>query len=330
MMGETLSHFIQRLRVERAATMLIHNPKKPITQIAFACGFSGSAAFARSFREAFGMSASRWRSGGYRDDRRLGEANRNLVQTGRKDRKDFNVQPDYGEAEGYLAPVLRERRERIFVVTKTWEQTRAGALGSVRRSAHRLDVEYVDAVLLNNIGTLDLHLLLGPEGSLAGLRDAQRSGLVRYIGLSGHMGRNRFAEALETGEFDIAMPAINFVDRHTYNFEDTLLPLTSRHDVGVAAMKVLGGAVDWDYSTRAQRALLLGDDYEKAIHYALGLNGVSCAVLGCKSVDEVNQAARAVRRYRPMPEDELDRLLEHGKDLAERWGPHFGPVDVPT
>ena len=62
--GETLNQFIQRRRVEKAALMLIGNPAKPITDIAFDCGFSGSAAFARSFKETFGVSASQWRRTG--------------------------------------------------------------------------------------------------------------------------------------------------------------------------------------------------------------------------------------------------------------------------
>jgi AraC family transcriptional regulator len=64
MMGETLNGFIQRIRVEKAAARLVLNPRKSITEIAFECGFSGSSAFARSFRETYGMSASDWRSRG--------------------------------------------------------------------------------------------------------------------------------------------------------------------------------------------------------------------------------------------------------------------------
>lgn len=66
MAGETLNQFIQRVRVEKAAVQLLSNPKKSITEIALDCGFSGSATFARAFRDAFDMSASQWRSGGYR------------------------------------------------------------------------------------------------------------------------------------------------------------------------------------------------------------------------------------------------------------------------
>lgn len=64
MTGESLNQFIIRIRVERAAAMLLNNHKKTITEIAFDCGFSGSAPFARSFKALFNMSASEWRETG--------------------------------------------------------------------------------------------------------------------------------------------------------------------------------------------------------------------------------------------------------------------------
>lgn len=64
-MGETLNSFIKRLRVEKAASILIDNPKYSITEIAFNCGFSSSAAFSRAFKEYLNMSASYFRGGGF-------------------------------------------------------------------------------------------------------------------------------------------------------------------------------------------------------------------------------------------------------------------------
>lgn len=61
LVGETLNQFIQRLRIEKAAKMLIDAPRKSITEIALDCGFSSSATFARSFKEAYLMNASQWR-----------------------------------------------------------------------------------------------------------------------------------------------------------------------------------------------------------------------------------------------------------------------------
>jgi AraC family transcriptional regulator len=59
--GETPQQFLNRIRLERAANMLVKYSGYSITQIAMNCGFSSSSAFARSFRGHFGISANEYR-----------------------------------------------------------------------------------------------------------------------------------------------------------------------------------------------------------------------------------------------------------------------------
>ena len=80
MTGETLADFIRRLRLERAASALVHNPLKAITAVALDCGFSGSAAFARAFRERFGCTPS-----GFRKRGKAGSKGGKVQRNGRKD-----------------------------------------------------------------------------------------------------------------------------------------------------------------------------------------------------------------------------------------------------
>jgi AraC family transcriptional regulator len=89
--GETLNQFIQRRRVEKAAGYLIGNPTKAVTEIALDCGFSGSAAFARAFREAFGVSASEFRRAGGAVKSKIGKTNGNERAAQDKERKDFGA-----------------------------------------------------------------------------------------------------------------------------------------------------------------------------------------------------------------------------------------------
>ena len=89
--GETLTAFVQRLRTERAASMLLTQPETPITHIALDCGFASSASFARVFKGTFGMSASEWRCAD--DQARMAE--RKIGQTFRKDRKAVIGPVDY-------------------------------------------------------------------------------------------------------------------------------------------------------------------------------------------------------------------------------------------
>jgi AraC family transcriptional regulator len=59
--GETLRAFVQRLRLERAASQLSYDAEKSITEIALDAGFGGPDTFARAFRAAYGVTASEYR-----------------------------------------------------------------------------------------------------------------------------------------------------------------------------------------------------------------------------------------------------------------------------
>ena len=59
-MNESLYGFINRLRVEHAAVLLLTG-KYSVTDAAFSCGFNDSATFSRAFKKHFNISASSWK-----------------------------------------------------------------------------------------------------------------------------------------------------------------------------------------------------------------------------------------------------------------------------
>ena len=61
LVGETPADLVRRLRLEKAAGLLLLEPPAKITTVALACGFSTSALFCRVFREHFGLSPTQWR-----------------------------------------------------------------------------------------------------------------------------------------------------------------------------------------------------------------------------------------------------------------------------
>ena len=115
MVGETLNQYIQRIRVERAAAKLAYNPKKSITEIALECGFSSSATFARAFKETFGMSASKWRSTGCLQDRKIGKTDSKEGQALGKIQKDFDVSSKYiyGETQNQIWRIKMKDKPQI-------------------------------------------------------------------------------------------------------------------------------------------------------------------------------------------------------------------------
>src|SRR5689334_15799884 len=64
MTGENLKELVQRLRLEWAASMLLNRPEREVLDIALDSGFGSASAFARAFKDRFGMTATEWRMGG--------------------------------------------------------------------------------------------------------------------------------------------------------------------------------------------------------------------------------------------------------------------------
>lgn len=59
--GETLYGFVKRLRLERAAYLLLTDRQRAVTDIAMRVGFSNQAAFAKAFKARYGISSSCYR-----------------------------------------------------------------------------------------------------------------------------------------------------------------------------------------------------------------------------------------------------------------------------
>lgn len=59
--GESLHSFIKRLRLEKAAYLLLTDSKRSIQDIALTLGFANQASFAKAFKERYGISSSLYR-----------------------------------------------------------------------------------------------------------------------------------------------------------------------------------------------------------------------------------------------------------------------------
>jgi AraC family transcriptional regulator len=68
--GETLGQFVARVRLERALQMMARAPRRPLTEIALACGFASSSDFSRAFKQRYGLAPSRFDLAAWRDSRR--------------------------------------------------------------------------------------------------------------------------------------------------------------------------------------------------------------------------------------------------------------------
>ncbi|HGE72427.1 TPA: aldo/keto reductase [Candidatus Poribacteria bacterium] len=238
----------------------------------------------------------------------------------------IDVAPNYGDGEQKLGPIIKQRRKEIFLVTKVEEPSKDGALRQVNESLKKMQTDQIDAVHLHDFGGMDSDVVLGKDGALAGLIEAQKLGLIKFIGVSGHQRPAKFLSALETDKIDLIMPVLNFADRYTYNFEEKVLPTAISHKSGIVAMKVLGGAVNMQYD-KPMPALLPEEYHNLAIRYSLSLPGVSAVIIGLKNEDEIKKAVNIVKNYKPLTDEEKLKIDDVGKQLSKQWGAHFGSVE---
>jgi predicted aldo/keto reductase-like oxidoreductase len=241
----------------------------------------------------------------------------------------FDTAPEfagYGKAQVALGDVLKMRRQEAFVVTKCWEPNGEKALALLKENLRELQTDHADVVYAHSIGAdnMDPKTVLGSSGILPALARAQRDGLVRFIGVSGHNRPARFLRVLREFEVQVMMIAVNFVARHIYRFETEVWPEAQKQGVALVAMKVYGGVAGGQQQPKGARIPV--NDLHDAFRYAQGLPGVATVVLGLHDGAELKQSIDWATNYTPLDDAELSVLLARGKKLADQWGEVYGPV----
>ncbi len=242
----------------------------------------------------------------------------------------FDTAPEfagYGKAQSQLSHFLKHVRRQVFLVTKCYEPDGERALQLLQNNLKEMGTTYADLVFVHSVGAdkMDPQIVFGKNGTYAALMKAKALGLTRFVGLSGHSRPSRFLHAVRQFEIDVLLNAVNFVDRHTYNFEDQVWPAAAQANIGMIAMKVYGGAQDPPPKVLSHSKMPV-EYHDMAFRYALSLPKVACAVIGMVTPRELEQNLIRARTFQPLSANETRRLQNAGTQLARRWNDHLGPV----
>ncbi|MBN1686669.1 MAG: aldo/keto reductase [Spirochaetales bacterium] len=239
----------------------------------------------------------------------------------------IDTAPGYDRAQSQLSRALKGARDGVFLTTKVPTSDGATFTKGIEENLKTLGVEYVDLAYIHSVGRQDIDILLSAGGSLEALLRVKERGLARYIGFTAHNKPSNAVRVLEAcDKLDAVMLAMNFVDRHVYGFEDRVLPLARKQGLGVAAMKVYGGATDMEYHRPVKSAMEVrgGHDLDLAFRYTLSLPGVSLNVIGVYSQEELGQNIARARDFTPLSAGEAEALDAEGRQAAGEWGARYG------
>ncbi len=145
----------------------------------------------------------------------------------------------HGQVETLLGGILRSRRDRVILVSKTWQRSADEALRELFTSLRSLRTDYLDIWMIHDFRTeSDWRALESPRGVLEAARRARRQGWIRWIGLSAHRNATLLARALETFPIDVAMlPLTPVVPGEPPLMREVLSP-AFRQNTGLVGMKV--------------------------------------------------------------------------------------------
>lgn len=211
-----------------------------------------------------------------------------------------------GTSERWLGAALRGARDQALLMTKTFafpERTAESAKRHLEGSLARLGTDRLELWQLHSIRSVaDVDRAFGPGGAMEYILDAKAQGIVRYVGVTGHVAPAAHRRALEYWDrgirFDAVQLPINPIDWHQRSFTREVLPELTKRGIGVIAMKTSA-----DGALLRERICTIAE----CLRYVWSLP-VDVAVVGMEQPALVRENARIAREFRPMTSAEIDAL----------------------
>jgi predicted aldo/keto reductase-like oxidoreductase len=218
-----------------------------------------------------------------------------------------------GQSEVRMGKALRDGyRQRAFLMTKIDGRTKKAAAQQLEESLQRLQTDHIDLLQFHEIIRMeDPERVFAAGGGMEAVVAAQKAGKVRYIGFTGHKSPEIHLKMLETADahhfhFDTVQMPLNVMDVHYNSFQQRVLPVLVKKEIGVLGMKPMGDSL-----------ILRSKTVEPidCLRYAMNLP-TSVVITGCDSVATVEQAVQAAKTFKPMSETEVTALLAKTKNAA--------------
>ena len=229
----------------------------------------------------------------------------------------------YGDAELRVAPWLKANRDAFFVATKTGARRAWEAREELHRSLDRLGVDHVDLWQLHNLADpIEWDTALSPGGVIEAAVEARDSGLVRFIGVTGHGAQiaANHRRSLERFDFDSVLLPYNYLTMqlpyYAENF-DALVATCRERNVAVQTIKSIA-LRPWRGRERSHSTwyepLTEQADIDLAVWWVLGRPGIFLNTVG--DVDLLPKVLDAASRFERAPDElKMQSLVKEQEPL---------------
>jgi aryl-alcohol dehydrogenase-like predicted oxidoreductase len=205
-----------------------------------------------------------------------------------------------GISQTFIGEVMATRRKEVFLASKTDDRTRDGSLKLLDQSLRLLKTDHLDLWQLHNVQRDEqIEQIFGKDGAIEAMLKARDQKMVRFLGITGHFDPAVLAKGLERFPFDTVLMALNAADKHRLPFQQDLLPLANKKQLGIIGMKI--PARDRLFKPNAVTTM------KDAMSYVLTLP-VSTVIIGCKTVEQLEENISIAKSFKPLPTSEMARI----------------------
>ena len=216
----------------------------------------------------------------------------------------------YSGSEAYYGKALRERRKDIFLTSKSHARDKEGALMHLHETLKNMETDHLDLWQVHDVREkVDIKEIFGPGGAIEAFAEAKEKGIIRFIGVTGHHDPEILIQCIELFDFDTVLLPVNPAEPFYMSFLDKVIPTAQKKQMGIIGMKVyfrgFASKIPW-YETM-----------EPFLHFALS-QPVTTVVIGCDSIEQLEENVKFASRFKPMPENQMKTLMEKVKPFARQ------------
>ncbi|MDP2643570.1 MAG: aldo/keto reductase [Desulfobacterales bacterium] len=207
----------------------------------------------------------------------------------------------YAGSESYYGLALKERRNDIFLTSKSHARDKTGALGDLRETLNNMNTDHLDLWQVHDVRTEeDMAEIFGSHGAIEAFAEAKKKGLTRFVGLTGHHDPFILKRCIDTYDFDTVLLPVNPAEPAHDNFIDIVVPLANEKGMGIIGMKVY---------LRGFAARVPGfENMAPYLRFALS-QPISAVVIGCDNILQLEENVNLAGSFHPMSEEEMNSLV---------------------
>lgn len=208
----------------------------------------------------------------------------------------------YSGSESYYGLALNERRNKIFLASKSHARDKKGALDHLHETLKNMKTDHLDLWQVHDVRTdHDIDQIFGANGAIEAFMEAKDKGLTRFIGVTGHHDPFITRRCIEMYEFDTVLIPVNPGEPAHKSFLDIVIPFANKKGMGIIGMKVY---------FRGLAAKIPGSkDMAPYFRFALS-QPITTVVIGCDDVQQLEENVNMARSFRSMSEKEIKELVD--------------------